>query len=250
MYKIAAVTKNFPRHFDFIVSLMETGSLCGVAMILEDNNIFVKGNDILNNFYQKSEHKFFGNKFNNISRIKTHTFKDDEINSKKFTDYINSLSPDLTIIYDIDNLNDNTLSEIKNNIWKYHFGYYQKYTGINCNIIAAMENKAQTICTSLIEYNNNHYKGRLIHQTQSNFRPEDTVTDAEYRSLRKMMYDMEKIIDLYNNDKITYYDINQNSAKTVGENINQDKLKSIIENNNFLAKNLCDDENIEFIKQI
>lgn len=33
MSKIAVITKNFPRHFDFIVSLMETGYLKCAAMV-------------------------------------------------------------------------------------------------------------------------------------------------------------------------------------------------------------------------
>ncbi len=249
MYKIAAITKNFPRHFDFIVSLMETGCLCGVAMVLDENNTFIKENEKLNDYYQKSEHKFFGNKFNNISRIKTHTFKEDEVNSEKFIDFVNSLSPDLTIIFDIDNLNDNTLESINNNIWKYHFGYFQNYAGINCNIYAATLNKAQTICTTLIEYKNNKYDGRIIHQTNANFRQEDTVTDAEFRSLRKMMLDMEKIINLYNNNNITYYN-NTNPMIIDYHVIDKSKLQNIIENSSFLVKNLCDDEEINFIKQI
>lgn len=250
MHKIAAVTKNYPRHFDFIVSLMETGLLCGVVMVLEDDNIFVKNNDILNTYYQNSEHKFFGNKYNNISRIKTITIKDEEVNSPKLITFLNNLNADLTIIFDVDNINDETLSSINNNIWKLHFGYCQKYAGFNCNIHAAIENKAQSICSSLIEFKNNQYNGRIIHQTPASFRQEDTVTDAEFRSLRKMLFDMEKIIQLYDNNKITYYN-NQYPAKIYKEiDINTTDIKSIIEKSNFIAKNLCDNEEFNFIKQI
>ena len=37
MSKIAVITKNFPRHFDFIVSLMETGHLACAAMIIDED---------------------------------------------------------------------------------------------------------------------------------------------------------------------------------------------------------------------
>ena len=98
MSKIAVITKNFPRHFDFVVSLMETGSLSGVAMVIDEDNTAVKNNETLNNYYLNSEHKFFGNKFNNISRIKTVTFNEENIDSNKLSDFINSLNVDLTII--------------------------------------------------------------------------------------------------------------------------------------------------------
>ena len=70
MSKIAVITKNFPRHFDFVVSLMETGFLSGVAMVIDEDNTAVKNNETLNNYYLNSEHKFFGNKFNNIGIVK------------------------------------------------------------------------------------------------------------------------------------------------------------------------------------
>ena len=208
MSKIAVITKNFPRHFDFVVSLMETGSLSGVAMVIDEDNTAGKNNETLNNYYLNSEHKFFGNKFNNISRIKTVTFNEENIDSNKLSDFINSLNADLTIIYDVDGISNNTLSQIKNDIWKLTFGYVQYYKGFYCNIHAALNNKSQSICSSLIEFKDNSYNGRIIHQTPSIFRQEDTITDAEYRSLRKMMFDMEKIIELYNNKSIKYYENN------------------------------------------
>lgn len=250
MYKITAITKNYPRHFDFIVSLMETGSLSGVVMVLNDDNEFVKNNDILNKFYQNSEHKFFGNKYNNISRIKTITLKHEEINSAKLTTFVNNMETNLTVIFDVDNISDGTLLGINNDIWKLHLGYCQKYAGFNCNIHAAIENKAQSICTSLIEFKNNQYMGRIIHQTPALFRQEDTVTDAEFRSLRKMFYDMEKIIQLYNNNNIAYYNSKSNANNYNESDINNIDINKIIEKSNFLAKNLCDNEEFNFIKQI
>lgn len=250
MKKIAVITKNFPRHFDFIVSVMETGMICGVVMVLDDDNTFVKDNKILNTFYQNSEHKFFGNKYNNISRIKTITTKANDINSTKTSSFINETEADLVIIFDVNNIDDKTLSDMKCDIWKLHFGYVQRYTGFNCNIHAALENKAQSICTSLIEYKNNAFTGRIIHQTQSLFRQEDTVTDAEYRSLRKMIFDIEKVLNLYSDNNIKYYELG-NSAKYYNEDdINVADIQKVIDNSNFLARNLADNEEFEFKKQI
>ena len=177
MSKIAVITKNFPRHFDFIVSLMETGHLACAAMIIDEDNV-CSSIDKLNQYYINSEHKFFGNKFNNISRIKTVTFNENNINTDKLPDFINSTGADLTIIYDVDNINDNTLSLIKNDIWKLTFGYTQYFKGYYCNIHAALNNKSQSICSSLIEFKDNSYTGRIIHQTPANYRQEDTITDA------------------------------------------------------------------------
>lgn len=249
MSKITVITKNFPRHFDFIVSIMETGYLSGVAMVIDEDNIVSKDINKLNTFYLNSEHKFFGNKFNNISRIKTVTFNKDSINTGKLPNFINSLQTDLTIIYDVHNISDENLLLIKGDIWKLHLGYVQYYKGYFSNIIAAVNNKAQCISSSLIEFKNNLYNGKIIHQISANFRPEDTITDAEYRSLRKMMFDMEKLIDLYNKNSITYYD-NINS-KFYDENyLTQDDIKKLINDKSFLAINTCDDEKISFIKQI
>lgn len=250
MKKIAVITKNFPRHFDFIVSIMETGLLCGIVMILDEDNTFVKNNDILNKFYQNSEHKFFGNKYNNISRINTITISNDQMMHSKITSFIKQVNADLTIIFDVDNISDEILSNISYNVWKLHLGYIQKYAGFNSNIYAAIDNKAQSICTSLIEFNDNSFSGRIIHQTPSLFRQEDTVTDAEYRSLRKMIYDIEKIINLYNDDKIIYHENKKTYTFYSEDNINKIDIKKIIDNTGFLAKNLQDDENFEFIKQI
>lgn len=250
MKKIAVITKNFPRHFDFIVSVMETGSLCGVVMVLDDDNTFVRNNDLLNKYYQNSEHKFFGNKYNNISRIHTITIKNDEINSPKISSFINNIKADLVIIFDVNNIDDSTLSEIKSDIWKLHFGYVQRFAGFNGNIHAALENKSQSICTSLIEFKNNLYAGRIIHQTQSLFRQEDNITDAEYRSLRKMIFDMEKIISLYNNDSIKYYEAGSNTTIYNENDITTDDIKKLVDTANFLAKNLSDNEEFEFKKQI
>lgn len=249
MSKIAVITKNFPRHFDFVVSLMETGCLSGVAMVIDEDNTAIKNNETLNNYYLNSEHKFFGNKFNNISRIKTVTFNEENIDSNKLSDFINSLNVDLTIIYDVDGISNNTLSQIKNDIWKLAFGYMQYYKGYYCNIHAALNNKSQSICSSLIEFKDNSYNGRIIHQTPSIFRQEDTITDAEYRSLRKMMFDMEKIIELYNNKSIKYYENNGGIFYNI-DDLKESDVKKIIENSSFLAKNTCDNETIEFIKQI
>ena len=228
MKKIAVITKNFPRHFDFIVSVMEAGSLCGVVMVLDDDNTFVRNNDLLNKYYQNSEHKFFGNKYS----------------------FINNIKADLVIIFDVNNIDDSTLSEIKSDIWKLHFGYVQRFAGFNGNIHAALENKSQSICTSLIEFKNNLYAGRIIHQTQSLFRQEDNITDAEYRSLRKMIFDMEKIISLYNNDSIKYYEAGSNTTIYNENDITTDDIKKLVDTANFLAKNLSDNEEFEFKKQI
>lgn len=248
MSKIAVITKNFPRHFDFIVSLMETGHLACAAMVIDEDNV-CSSIDKLNQYYINSEHKFFGNKFNNISRIKTVTFNKNNINSDKLVDFINSTGIDLTIIYDVDNINDNTLSLIKNDIWKLTFGYTQYFKGYYCNIHAALNNKSQSICSSLIEFKDNSYNGRIIHQTPANFRQEDTITDAEYRSLRKMMFDMEKIIEIYNNNAIKYYD-NSDGKYFNSDDLNENDIDKLIQEKEFLVKNTCDNESINFIKQI
>lgn len=248
MSKIAVITKNFPRHFDFIVSLMETGHLACAAMVIDEDNV-CSSIDKLNQYYINSEHKFFGNKFNNISRIKTVTFNKNNINSDKLVDFINSTGIDLTIIYDVDNINDNTLSLIKNDIWKLTFGYTQYFKGYYCNIHAALNNKSQSICSSLIEFKDNSYTGRIIHQTPANYRQEDTITDAEYRSLRKMMFDMEKIIEIYNNNAIKYYD-NSDGKYFNSDDLNENDIDKLIQEKEFLVKNTCDNESINFIKQI
>lgn len=248
MSKIAVITKNFPRHFDFIVSLMETGHLACAAMVIDEDNV-CSNIDKLNQYYINSEHKFFGNKFNNISRIKTVTFNKNNINSDKLVDFINSTGIDLTIIYDVDNINDNTLSLIKNDIWKLTFGYTQYFKGYYCNIHAALNNKSQSICSSLIEFKDNSYTGRIIHQTPANYRQEDTITDAEYRSLRKMMFDMEKIIEIYNNNAIKYYDNSDGKYFNI-DDLNENDIDKLIQEKEFLVKNTCDNESINFIKQI
>lgn len=248
MSKIAVITKNFPRHFDFIVSLMETGHLACAAMVIDEDNV-CSNIDKLNQYYINSEHKFFGNKFNNISRIKTVTFNKNNINSDKLVDFINSTGIDLTIIYDVDNINDNTLSLIKNDIWKLTFGYTQYFKGYYCNIHAALNNKSQSICSSLIEFKDNSYTGRIIHQTPANYRQEDTITDAEYRSLRKMMFDMEKIIEIYNNNAIKYCD-NSDGKYFNSDDLNENDIDKLIQEKEFLVKNTCDNESINFIKQI
>lgn len=248
MSKIAVITKNFPRHFDFIVSLMETGHLACAAMVIDEDNV-CSNIDKLNQYYINSEHKFFGNKFNNISRIKTVTFNKNNINSDKLVDFINSTGIDLTIIYDVDNINDNTLSLIKNDIWKLTFGYTQYFKGYYCNIHAALNNKSQSICSSLIEFKDNSYTGRIIHQTPANYRQEDTITDAEYRSLKKMMFDMEKIIEIYNNNAIKYYD-NSDGKYFNSDELNENDIDKLIQEKEFLVKNTCDNESINFIKQI
>lgn len=248
MSKIAVITKNFPRHFDFIVSLMETGHLACAAMVIDEDNV-CSNIDKLNQYYINSEHKFFGNKFNNISRIKTVTFNKNNINTDKLVDFINSTGIDLTIIYDVDNINDNTLSLIKNDIWKLTFGYTQYFKGYYCNIHAALNNKSQSICSSLIEFKDNSYTGRIIHQTPANYRQEDTITDAEYRSLRKMMFDMEKIVELYNNNAIKYYE-NSGGKYYACDNLTINDVEKLIQEKDFLVKNTCDNESINFIKQI
>lgn len=248
MSKIAVITKNFPRHFDFIVSLMETGHLACAAMVIDEDNV-CSNIDKLNQYYINSEHKFFGNKFNNISRIKTVTFNKNNINSDKLVDFINSTGIDLTIIYDVDNINDNTLSLIKNDTWKLTFGYTQYFKGYYCNIHAALNNKSQSICSSLIEFKDNSYTGRIIHQTPANYRQEDTITDAEYRSLRKMMFDMEKIVELYNNNAIKYHE-NSIGRYYACDDLKENDIEKLIQEKGFLVKNTCDNESINFIKQI
>lgn len=248
MSKIAVITKNFPRHFDFIVSLMETGHLACAAMIIDEDNV-CSSIDKLNQYYINSEHKFFGNKFNNISRIKTVTFNENNINTDKLLDFINSTGADLTIIYDVDKINDNTLSLIKNDIWKLTFGYTQYYKGYYSNIHAALNNKSQSICSSLIEFKDNSYNGRIIHQTPANYRQEDTITDAEYRSLRKMMFDMEKIVELYNNNAIKYHE-NSSGRYYACDDLKENDIEKLIQEKGFLVKNTCDNESINFIKQI
>ena len=248
MSKIAVITKNFPRHFDFIVSIMETGHLACAAMVIDEDNV-CSNIDKLNQYYINSEHKFFGNKFNNISRIKTVTFNKNNINSDKLVDFINSTGIDLTIIYDVDNINDNTLSLIKNDIWKLTFGYTQYFKGYYCNIHAALNNKSQSICSSLIEFKDNSYTGRIIHQTPANYRQEDTITDAEYRSLRKMMFDMEKIVELYNNNAIKYHE-NSIGRYYACDDLKENDIEKLIQEKGFLVKNTCDNESIDFIKQI
>lgn len=249
MSKIAVITKNFPRHFDFIVSLMETGHLACAAMVIDEDNV-CSNIDKLNQYYINSEHKFFGNKFNNISRIKTVTFNKNNINSDKLVDFINSTGIDLTIIYDVDNINDNTLSLIKNDIWKLTFGYTQYFKGYYCNIHAALNKKSQSICSSLIEFKDNSYTGRIIHQTPANYRQEDTITDAEYRSLRKMMFDMEKIIEIYNNNNAIKYYENSDGKYFNSDDLNENDIDKLIQEKEFLVKNTCDNESINFIKQI
>ena len=101
----------------------------------------------------------------------------------------------------------------------------------------------------LIEFKDNSYTGRIIHQTPANYRQEDTITDAEYRSLRKMMFDMEKIIEIYNNNAIKYYDNSDGKYFNI-DDLNENDIDKLIQEKEFLVKNTCDNESINFIKQI
>ena len=117
------------------------------------------------------------------------------------------------------------------------------------NIHAALNNKSQSICSSLIEFKDNSYNGRIIHQTPANYRQEDTITDAEYRSLRKMMFDMEKIVELYNNNAIKYHE-NSGGKYYSCDDLTISDIEKLIQEKDFLVKNTCDNESINFIKQI
>ena len=61
---------------------------------------------------------------------------------------------------------------------------------------------------------------------------------------------MEKIISLYNSDSIKYYAAGSNTTIYNENDITTDDIKKLVDTANFLAKNLSDNEEFEFKKQI
>ena len=248
--KICIVTKNFPEHFDIIVSLMETGYLSGIVLQTDTGSIpDGKWFDKFFDYKKQSEHKFFGNKYNNISRIKTITVKETEINTEKTCKFINSLNPAVTIFYDIDIIGNEILSKINCEKWKIHEGYVQKFRGFYCNFHACLENKAQYVCFSLIKFDDVKDEGDIIHQTSGNFGKEDTVTDLSYRCLRKMGYDIPKIIEKLAAGSIIYKKQDGGGRYYPKDAFKEADIQNLCENHSFLSAGLFSAETPDFFKQ-
>ena len=63
------------------------------------------------------------------------------------------------------------------------------------------------------------------------------------------MFDMEKIIEIYNNNAIKYYDNSDGKYFNI-DDLNENDIDKLIQEKEFLVKNTCDNESINFIKQI
>lgn len=252
MKKVVLLTRNFPDHFELISTLIETNLLSGIVMITE--NLPVKTGKLFDEYYilrKQSRTKFFGNRYDNITNIKTLTIsKSDEINSDNVKDFIKDINPDLTLIYDIPNIENHLLESIPGEKWKIHEGYVQKYKGLNGNIHACIDNHGELITHSIIEYNNVSDNGRIIHQSDTKFRNEDTITDRSYRSFRKLIYDIVPIMEKFNNDTIKYFE-NNDSIVYANNDFTEEILETLLKKE-FLALNF-DNKNIEenkFLNQI
>lgn len=64
-----------------------------------------------------------------------------------------------------------------------------------------------------------------------------------------MMFDIEKIVELYNNNAIKYYENSGRKYYSCNDLITND-VEKLIQEKDFLVKNTCDNESINFIKQI
>lgn len=64
-----------------------------------------------------------------------------------------------------------------------------------------------------------------------------------------MMFDMEKIIELYNNNAVKYYE-NSGGRFYNYDDLKKNDIEKLIQEKDFLVKNTCDNESINFIKQL
>lgn len=248
MKKIVLMTGNRPKHFELITTVNETGMLQGIVM---DCNTDKKYNGKYYDLYfeseKNSEHKFFGNKYNNISRINTLSIKNNVLFNEIYS-FIDSINPDLIILYDFYELEDDYLPS-KYAVWKIHEGYINRFKGYFCNFHACIENMPEYICHTLTEYSQND-SGRIIHQTDTKFRPEDNITDKNCRSLRKMIYDLENILNLYNNDKIIFYEQEETESRFYDKNdFREEDIENIIKNNRLLSEKVSDNKKPVFYTQ-
>ena len=251
MKKVLLITRNWPEHFELISSLMDTDSLSGIIMITE--KLPRQTGEVFENFYKhkkESRTKFFGNRYDNITNINTLTLNSfNEINSDSTYEFIKEVNPDLTIIFDVINISNTTLSKIPGVKWKIHEGYVQKYKGVNGNFHACINHESELVTYSIIEYNEISDMGKIIHEAETKFRKEDTITDRNYRALRKLTFDLVPIMEKFNNNSIKYFDntpSKEYSTEDLTENLIKEAFKGDCLAINFESQNT----NNKFIKQI
>lgn len=227
--KVLLITGNKPEHFALIDVLMETGVLCAAVLQIDekdrlpDTPLFSQyKNDNIN-----AIHKFFGVKYSHTSNLPTKPVHYDKINCPETIDFVNCQSPDLLINFDTEILTNTTLKDIKCEKWKIHPGAIEKYKGYNCNFWAFYDRKPEFVCHTIHALSDELGSGNIIHQTKPVFRPEDTVQDMDKRSMRRLVNDMPKLIENYNDNKLLYSP-QKETGRFYGENdITENHLRRI-----------------------
>lgn len=204
--KILVVTGNRPEHFALIDALMETDSLSGAVLQIDEKNNAAT-TPLIEKYKEdkfNAVHRFFGMKYSHTSNLKTKAVSHNKMNCPETIDFINSLAPDLLINFDTENFTNENIRKIKCEKWKLHQGFIEEFKGYDCNFWAIYNEHPECVRHTLHVLEDDAGCGDIIHASCTDFRNEDTVQDMNMRSLRKMVNEIPKIIKNYNEDKTEY----------------------------------------------
>lgn len=250
--RVCIVTRNYPSHIDLAIGLMENDLLAGIVLVDDKQASAIYENASLGvRFYLderiKSEKKFFGDKYDNISMIKALSIDKSEINSQAVIDFISSLDACLTIFYDVDNIQNCLLQSIKMKKWKICEGYIQKFRGVYGNLFPFIIHRGEYATFSVICYDEAVDWGDIVYQVAPVVQDDDSITDVSFRAYRTLSFNLYKLCNKFFDDELSFLPQIESEGRVYSINDIRDEDIDFLRNeHNFMPKKLFNEGNMPY----
>ncbi len=158
-YKLILFTTDTLHHRYFIKELNLIENIEIIIFMIKDKNKKLNNFDILQNNFEKKQ--FFKNK---EYHIKNKKFFCANINSKKTIKKIQTIRPDIGILFGTKKVNEHFIKLFDNKLINIHRGMMEKYRGLDSEFWASYHKKFSSIGTTIHMVNKELDKGKILLQ--------------------------------------------------------------------------------------
>ena len=158
-YKLILFTTDTLHHRYFIKELNLIENIEIIIFMIKDKNKKLNNFNILQNNFEKKQ--FFKNK---EYHIKNKKFFCANINSKKTIKKIQTIRPDIGILFGTKKVNEHFIKLFDNKLINIHRGMMEKYRGLDSEFWASYHKKFSSIGTTIHMVNKELDKGKILYK--------------------------------------------------------------------------------------
>ena len=196
-YKLILFTTDTLHHRYFIQELNLIENIEIIIFMLKDKNKKLNNFDFLQNNFEKK--KFFRNK---RYLIKNKKFFVSNINSKKTIKKIQSIRPDIGILFGTKKVNEQFIKLFDNKLINIHRGIMEKYRGLDSEFWASYHENYSSIGSTIHIVNKELDKGKILLQKKLILKKNMKCYQLRYYTTKIASEGILKIIkDILNNKK-------------------------------------------------